>query len=57
MDQDAYQAYIEQVIDAGFSKNQRSYARSFSAENEDGIQVSIYYEGFNQVSIYVDNYD
>jgi DNA-directed RNA polymerase subunit RPC12/RpoP len=57
MDQDAYQAYIEQVIDAGFSKNQRSYARSFSAENEDGIQVSIYYEGFNQVSIYADHYD
>jgi DNA-directed RNA polymerase subunit RPC12/RpoP len=57
MDQEAYQAYIQKLIDAGFSKNQRSYSRSFSAENEDGIQVSLYYEGFNQVSLYADNYD
>jgi hypothetical protein len=51
MDRYAYSAYVDECIAAGFDQDIYRGTSNFDAENEDGDELSVRYEGNNIISI------
>ena len=54
MDKNAYNAYVEKCIEAGFNIDYDKGDKVFTADNKAGDSLRIQYEGFNTISISID---
>ena len=54
MDQSAFSAYADSCSNAGFNVDYSRYDTSYSAKNSDGVELSLQYLGFNEISISID---
>lgn len=52
-----FSEYVSLCMDNGFNIDYSKSDTYFSAENDDGISLTIEYEGFNILYIYAENYD
>lgn len=53
---DDFNAYVEQCKNMGFTEDYYKTDTTFSAENADGWELNINYEGYNVISIDLSNY-
>ena len=53
---DDFNAYVEQCKNMGFTEDYYKTDTTFSAENADGWELNISYEGYNVISIDLSNY-
>lgn len=47
-----FNAYVDECLEAGFDVDYYRYENSFSGENEDGVELNVYYEGFDIMKIH-----
>ncbi len=52
-----FSEYVSLCMDNGFNIDYSKSDTYFSAENDDGISLTVEYEGFNILYIYAENYD
>ncbi len=54
---DEFQKYIEECSSKGFNVDYQKNADSFTAENQDGCNLSVNYKGFNTISVSLEEPD
>lgn len=57
MDLDEFHTYVDECMDRGYDQNYNRDNKSFMAQNEEGNELSVFYEGNNRVSISLRKYE